>query len=301
MSAASLSTTRTNKSCGWRRWFLSTFWLVSTLGWKEKKRRQFSWLITALHILLFFRDVNKSWSEISSQKHDVKAATLQHGDHWEFQASLPETGRSSIAAQYRRQQGHGMEAKFARCDSHDRFSVEPSPSRDNLQMLSEVLGGFDKHGSPNRDPHRHGRWRSGRRHSTRHFARALATRSVSYLRRLSQRWSRSRHWTDRNRRVHFLALRGNSNEENDDQNEDSDDEPNELESASLSTSEALIRVRELQSYFTKLENVRQEDLISQQWKCFCSSNHAWTINQSSQTSSNHQIIDCHLCLFQHPA
>ena len=42
-------------------------------------------------------------------------------------------------------------------------------------------------------------------------------------------------------------------------NDESDDES--PEPTQLSTSEALTRIRELQSYFTKLENARQEDFL----------------------------------------
>ena len=59
----------------------------------------------------------------------------------------------------------------------------------------------------------------------------------------------------------FASLRDNLNEEADDQHDESDYESNESETASISTSKALIRVRELQSYFTKLKNARQEDFL----------------------------------------
>ena len=55
----------------------------------------------------------------------------------------------------------------------------------------------------------------------------------------------------------FAALRDEDNEQND----ESEDESTEPESVSMSTSEALVRVRELLSYFTRLDNARQTDFL----------------------------------------
>ena len=57
----------------------------------------------------------------------------------------------------------------------------------------------------------------------------------------------------------LVSLRGSLNEENEEQNDEFADESTEPEAPSMSNSEDLMQVREPQSYFTKLENARQED------------------------------------------
>ena len=63
----------------------------------------------------------------------------------------------------------------------------------------------------------------------------------------------------------LASLRGDLNEENEEQNNESDDETSEPDAPSMSTSEALIRVCKLQSFFTTPYSIMFDCQIGAKW------------------------------------